>query len=136
MPAADYSSSKFQWRTNFLDAEVSDDARCDWTWDISPDELKTLLEFLSDLSQLEWSEIEASQTGSGRNRHCKHHAQPITSLCHPAQVRLAQVLDESYSELFRFRYGGTERIWGVRDRAIFYPIWLDLKHQVYPTEKD
>ena len=132
-PPAESSDQRFQWNTNLLDAHVSTDVRCRWTWDISPEDLKELLGFLGELSQQTWSEIERAMTGS-QTRRPKHHSHAVPSLCKAAQDRLAQVTDGSYPELFRFRYGGKQRLWGVRDRAVFMPIWLDLDHQVYPQE--
>ncbi len=128
------TNETFTWDTSILDHEVSDDATCSWTWDISPQELKDFLTFMAACSKRTWGEIESETTGS-KARHKKHHSHEVSSLPKCAQERLLGQLDESYTTLFRLRYGGTQRIWGVRDRAIFRLVWLDLHHRVYPTEK-
>jgi hypothetical protein len=117
-----------------MDLEVCDETSCDWTWDVSPKEVQSLLTFLSELAELTWAEIEAQRTG-GRHSHKKHHSYAVDQLSSKARQRLwERVSDESVTHLFRFRYGGTQRLWGIRDRAMFKMVWLDLKHQVYPTE--
>lgn len=88
---------------------------------------------MQDMSQLTWSEIFGQTTG-GKERHRKHHAQSWDSLCNEAQERWIEI-ERSEEELFRFRVGGKERIWGVRQGATFFVVWWDAEHQVYPTEK-
>lgn len=125
----------FVWDTSILDHEVSGDGSCDWTWDISAKDLKGFLTFMAECSKRTWGEIESDTTG-GKNRHKKHHFHEVDRLPKCAQDRLLHHLDESYTNLFRLRYGGTQRVWGVRERAAFRLLWLDLDHKVYPTEKD
>jgi hypothetical protein len=88
---------------------------------------------LNDMSRLTWSEI-LSQTTGGRERHRKHHGQSWDSLCQEAQERWLW-LERTEEDLFRFRVGGKERIWGVRQGATFFVVWWDAEHQIYPTEK-
>lgn len=133
--AASTTGEKFTWDASILDHKVSDDDRCAWTWDISAQELKDFLAFMAECAQRTWGEIESDLTG-GKDRHKKHHFQEVSSLPKCAQVRIVEHLDESYTTLFRLRYGGTQRIWGVRERARFRLLWLDLNHQVYPTERN
>jgi hypothetical protein len=116
-----------------MDIGVGDDVNCGWSWDISAEELQGFLTFLSECAALTWAELKG-QTVGGRRGHKKHHAQKVDTLPTKAQQRLAAHADESIDELFRLRYGSRKRIWGLRDRAVFHLIWLDLEHQVYPTE--
>ncbi|MDN5767827.1 MAG: hypothetical protein L0H96_19355 [Humibacillus sp.] len=124
----------FRWDTSMLDVGVTDDAACDWTWRLEPDDLKDLMQFLSDSSNRTWSELEGDRTGN-KVSHKKHHQHPVANICNAARKRfLDEVGDESHDMLFRFRYGGTQRLWGLRDRAVFHIVWIDLNHKVYPTE--
>lgn len=116
-----------------MDIGVGSDGNCNWSWDISPEELQGLLAFLADCGNLTWAELKAQTTG-GNTGHKKHHAQKVDTLPTKARQRLAAHADESIDELFRLRYGSKKRIWGLRDRAMFHLIWLDLEHKVYPTE--
>ena len=89
---------------------------------------------MNEMSQLSWAEILAQTTG-GKERHKKHHPQSWDSLCNEAQERWMEI-DRTEEELFRFRVGGKQRIWGVRQGPTFFVVWWDAEHQIYPTEKD
>lgn len=132
--AASTSGERFTWTAKMLDESVGGDDHCDWSWHLEPAELKELLEFLAQCSRRTWAELESDLTG-GRDRHKKHHSQPVSSLCKAARDRFYDhVADESYDTMFRLRYGGAKRLWGVRDRSEFHIVWADLKHRVYPAE--
>jgi hypothetical protein len=104
-----------------------------WSWP-SQDDAHKVLAALADFGQKTWSEILAEQTG-GRRRHKKHHPQDFASVCKEAQDRLATLKhDEVFSELFRFRLSGTERLWGYVQGGIFHVLWWDADHRVYPTD--
>jgi hypothetical protein len=104
-------------------------------FDLTADEKASLVDFMADISQSTWREIE-QQTFGGKGR--KHHFQPTDSLGADAKTQLAKdhlvgLIDE---RLFRFRHGNTIRIWGRRDSDsdTFYFLWWDRDHRVYPTE--
>lgn len=131
------SSELFQWDVKWMDADVSDDDSCPWTWRLDPTDLKVLLTFLVEMSNRTWGEIEADRTG-GRTRHKKHHDMEVADLDRCAQSRfsahISSVTDDSYDTVFRLRYAGEKRVWGVRDRSLFKVIWSDLNHGVYPVD--
>ena len=106
-------------------------------WAFRPDAQAAaeLLDFLCEMGRLRWNEIERQQTGGARRRR-KHHDQPIGSLDPGAQADLRKrKLDETFGdEMFRFRLGGTARLWGFRVNRTFHVVWWDPQHQVYPTE--
>lgn len=100
---------------------------------MTPEELKKVLTTLADLSTKTWTELESERSG----QHKKHHGQPVATLCKAARQRLEETgLSEDYAELFRFRFGGRHRLWGVRDGFTFHVIWADMNHQVYPTDRN
>ncbi|MDQ2755739.1 MAG: hypothetical protein M3Y71_04130 [Actinomycetota bacterium] len=136
--SADLTSSTqnqpFRWDTSMLDVGVTDDAACNWTWRLETQDLKELMQFLADSSNRTWSELEADRTGSN-DRHKAHHQHAVAKLFRGARKRFEDaVSDDSYDMMFRLRYGGEKRLWGLRDRAVFHIVWVDLKHQVYPSE--
>lgn len=87
------------------------------------------------MAKLSWGEIEQHRTG-GRTAHKKHHSQEISSLAPAAQADAAKAkLGETFGdEMFRFRLGGEQRLWGFRDGRVFHVIWWDPDHDVYPTD--
>ena len=127
------SDQLFTWDASLMDTGVSDDSSCGWTWRLEPGELKELMEFLAACSKRTWAELYADRTGS-KNRHKKHHDHDVSDICQQAQARLGQLTDESYDKILRLRYGGEKRLWGFRDRAVFHVVWVDLHHDVYPTD--
>lgn len=107
----------------------------EWGWP-TPEEALELFGFLADIGRSTWNEVRAMQTG-GKHRHRKHHEHPLSSVCPTAQQRLAELhLDEVFEELFRFRLGGENRLWGFVVDGVFYVLWWDPDHNVYPTEKN
>ncbi|GAJ96191.1 hypothetical protein [Rhizobium rhizogenes] len=85
-----------------------------------------------EMGGLYWHEIMGQMTG-GRDRHKKHHSQPLDSLCEEAQLRWIEIGREE-DELFRFRTGGKQRIWGFRTGHVFNVVWWDAEHQIYPVD--
>jgi hypothetical protein len=99
----------------------------EWGWTM--EDAERILDFLRTVSQSKWHELMAMTAG----RHKRHHWQPVKSLDDPAKDRLAQ-LHWDMDDIFRFRSSGKERLWGFIDGDLFYPIWWDPNHRVYPTE--
>jgi len=106
-----------------------------WPWPTG-DESGELLEFLCEIGRLTWNEIRAQTTG-GRDRHRKHHEMGFDSVCREAGERISLLgHDEVFEELFRFRLAGRKRLWGYINGPVFYVLWWDAAHAVYPTDRD
>lgn len=107
--------------------------RGQWWWP-SSDGLEEVVNFLCDISKSSWEEIRLQRTGSGRQRH---HQQQIESIA-PEGIKLISALglDERFDELFRFRIGYEKRLWGFLRGDIFYILWWDPDHKVYPLDHD
>jgi hypothetical protein len=107
-----------------------------WKW-LSPDEAHHLLEFMCDIGSSTWNEIKTHTTG-GRNGHKKHHDMEIRLLCKAAQDQITKLhLDEVFGDqIFRFRLGNKRRLWGFIAAGVFYVLWWDATHEVYPLDKD
>ncbi len=104
-------------------------------FDLSGDHAVKLIKFLAEMTKLTWSQVWAQETG-GRNRHKKHHVQAVDTLCKEAQDRFATLrLGETFGEdMFRFRLDSGGRLWGCVRDGVFYPVWWDPDHEVYPTD--
>lgn len=112
---------------------MADDAQgCEWGWHLlDGGDADSLVKFMREMARLPWSEIVAAKA-SGRRRH---HSQPITSLPSACRRRLRELeLEDLDEEIFRFRLGGTERLWGFLQNGVFYALWWDPNHRVYPTD--
>jgi hypothetical protein len=106
------------------------------SFDPTPDQAEEIFDFLCEMGRLSWGEIETQTTGT-KNRHRKHHEQPIDSLTSPeAKGAIAQeALDETFGDsIFRFRLQGEQRLWGFRNDSTFHVMWWDPNHDIYATE--
>jgi hypothetical protein len=101
-----------------------------WRW-CQGDEWQHLLDFLCEMSRLTWKDIHG-QTAGG---HKKHHYHDPARIVSRAQQRLVELeirdlFDDS--EFFRFRLQGKHRLWGYLRASVFYVLWWDHDHRVYP----
>lgn len=106
-----------------------------WSWNLSPMDIRELLELLNSLEPLTWREIKGMHAGSKKRNRVKHHSQSIDTLCKDARVRLGEI-NVGVDELFRFRHGNMTRIWGYLQEGTFYLLWFDNDHSVCPTDSD
>jgi hypothetical protein len=105
-------------------------------FDPTPDQAEEVFDFLCEMARLSWGQIENQTTGS-KNRHKKHHDQPIDSLTsQQAKDAIARdALDETFGDsIFRFRLQGERRLWGFRNDSTFHVMWWDPNHDIYEAE--
>lgn len=62
-----------------------------------------------------------------------NHSQEVSSLCSEARGRWEELELYEYDTAFRFRVGGTKRIWGFVLQGHFYLVWYERKHNIYPV---
>jgi hypothetical protein len=101
----------------------------EWGWNMLREE-DDVFGFLCTLSASSWHELRAMASAG----HRMHHWQPIGSLVKAAQDRLVELMWDDQDEMFRFRQGATARLWGFEIDGVFYVIWWDPHHRVYPAE--
>lgn len=97
--------------------------------------LRQIITFLTNLERSTWNEVRAQITSSKKGSHRKHHPIPLGRLCPEALRRLEELGLDDFDELFRFRVSGPHRLWGIVHEGIFYPIWWDPDHKVYPLDR-
>jgi hypothetical protein len=119
------------WRLSLLDLEHAGS----WSWGVMAETaLQEIIAFVTQMERLTWTEIKAQITSGKKGGHRKHHAIPLDRLCPEAQRRLQDLRLDDLDELFRFRLGNKPRLWGVIHDGVFYPVWWDAEHKVYPTD--
>jgi hypothetical protein len=64
----------------------------------------------------------------------RHKAYPVGIICHEAQKRLEEIGLDDLDEVFRFRLASKPRLYGFLVQHIFYVLWWDPEHNVYPTD--
>ncbi len=120
-------------RPVFSFALIDRDYDGSWGWHLlTESESIRILNFFLEVATLTWNEVR-SLTASGRKRH---HYQDVQSLCNDARARIAsKKFDDISDRMFRFRLDGANRLWGFEEQGIFYVVWWDPDHKVYPTER-
>jgi len=63
-----------------------------------------------------------------------HHGHEVSDLVSEAQKRWIALDLEQFDSVFRFRLGGTKRVWGYIVQAHFHIVWWDRLHSIYPSE--
>jgi hypothetical protein len=120
------------WRMSLLDLEHAGS----WSWTAANnDTLRQLAEFLSQMERLTWAQIRSQMTSSRSGSHRRNHPIPLERLCPEAQRRLQSLRLDDLDDLFRFRLGNRPRLWGVLEEdGVFYAVWWDPDHRVYPVD--
>lgn len=118
------------WRLSLLDLEFTGT----WSWSVDNAALVGIVEFLTQMERLTWREIRLQMSGGERRRGPKHKPIPVEHVVKEAQDRLRELQLDDFDELFRFRTGNMERLWGVLhgEPPVFYPIWWDPDHKICP----
>lgn len=110
-----------------------------WSWpQETSNHAHTLLEFLCDISRSSWREVRSQMAGSKHGAHRKHHDMDVATLCAEAKDRIAklQLAEVFGDDIFRFRLGNKLRLWGFIAAGVFYVLWWDAAHAVYPLDGD
>lgn len=111
----------FRWRAN--NKYVDYDHR-EWGWGhlTCKDFFQILIERLHDYEQTTWDDLAHRQS-------C--HPMPVENIEPDAQERLCEVCSGEIDSLYQIDISPRCRLWGYRDRTIFYLIWHDPNHTVY-----
>lgn len=126
-PSIEIDQLLFRWSIQRADFEVADK----WHWKMAPHDVRHMMEALEDASGKTWGQLKTETVRHESTTRQKHHAQAVSSLCVAARKRLGeiQILED---ELFRLHLGQLPRLWGYVERGVFYILWFDRGHNVYP----
>jgi predicted RND superfamily exporter protein len=117
---------------------IKPDVEGKWHWGIERkqlnEDINEITSFLDSLKSNKWHEVLSFTTG-GEDRHLKNHYQEISTIDKEAIQRWKDIGLEEYDTAFRFRLTNKKRIWGYKQLGIFYLVWWDPTHKVYPVEK-
>ena len=81
---------------------------------------------LKNYESMTWGDID-------RNRR-RDHPVLVENLIPDARRRLQELKIEQ-DELFRFRFNGKQRLWGIRSLNEFTILWWDTHHEICPFVK-
>jgi len=109
-----------------------------WSWGESRDweslEWKEIIgPFLSGCKNKTWAEVEKESTG-GKKRHYKHRSYDTGLIINEAYARLGELKLDDMDKIFRFRLDGKKRLYGFVIGHMFYLVWYDRLHKIYPVD--
>lgn len=81
---------------------------------------------LQNFESMTWGEIEQDRK--------RNHPVSVDKFIVEARRRLEQ-LQIDQDELFRFRFTGKQRLWGIRSLNVFTILWWDPDHKISPSPK-
>lgn len=84
-------------------------------------------EKLKSYESRRWSEFTQSKK--------RDHSVPVHRLITDARKRLVELRQDDLDELWRFRFGAKQRLWGIRRGSRFLVLWWDPEHMVCPSQK-
>ncbi|MFR6280946.1 MAG: hypothetical protein ACLUKK_07170 [Lacrimispora saccharolytica] len=91
-----------------------------------------IIEKLISFEGQTWAEIQAASGGkkSGTN----HHFENISDLSRAAQKRISD-LRLNIDQVFSLRLSGKVRLYGILEDGVFFILWYDPEHEIYPSHK-
>lgn len=98
-----------------------------WAWDNH--DAKTLLAVLGHLKSVETMTVQEAFQGGYPGKDYPVEALPTKT----AQDRLVALKLDDQTQISRLRFGGAARLYGFRRDNVFYVIWWDPNHEVWPT---
>ena len=109
------------WRFSIVDPDGPFEKPC------SHEEMVEILNRLAEHESMTWAEILANKW--------RNHFVNVKNICPEAKKRLAIIKQDDAEWLFRFRFNGENRLWGLRDGYHFRILWWDPDHLVCPSPK-
>ncbi|NHT18738.1 hypothetical protein [Cellulomonas sp. IC4_254] len=94
-----------------------------------------MLTFMHAFGTTKWEELRRQTTGSGTRRP-RYHSHEFDEVRPEAQERLSTLgHDLVFERLVRYRTSGKGRAWGFEVDGVFYLLWWDTEHAVYPVSR-
>ena len=98
----------------------------DWCWSkIGESDAMLMVQRLKGYEGMTWTQIQQA-------RH-NHFIEP-REIIPKAQRRLRDLGRGETDALFSMSLGGKIRLWGVRRDGVFFALWWDPNHEIYPTK--
>ncbi len=90
--------------------------------------LDLIVRKLGEFESMTWAEMQQGHRPKAKEID-------VAKLCAEAQRRLVEIFQDDVASLWELHLSGQPRLWGIRDRATFQLLWIDLDHEVYPSPK-
>ena len=95
-------------------------------WEKRPpkNDFRDIAAHLKSYEQLTWGEIRK-----------RDHPVQVSNIIRKAQKRLEEVGQGDIDQLWRVRFTGIQRLWGIQHLGEFRVLWWDPEHSVCPSHK-
>lgn len=119
-PALDASGEMLSWRFSIADVGGI------WSWSgIADEKLRYVVRKLALYESKTWAQMDR-----------QHHKRiEVAEVCSEAQKRLRTIKQDDVDFLYEIRLSGPERVWGILHGSVFYLLWWDPAHTVYPSKR-
>lgn len=105
-----------------------------WGLEANNDQILRITKKLKDFEGMTWRQI-LSDT-AGRKSAPKNSEKSVTQIIKEAQERFNVLnLFREHDSIYSLTIDGATRLWGVRTENIFYIVWIDPHHEIYPVGK-
>jgi hypothetical protein len=123
LPEAETSNERICWRFKYADHDGP------WCFhEVGSGELCRVLNQLTSFESMTVAEAFSGRPGKDYN------VEDIPNQL--ARGRLAALGIADITKISRFRLSGAERLYGVRQQNVFYVVWWDPHHQIWPSSRD
>lgn len=113
------------------------DVEGEWSWGprscLNADWDGLLHPFLIEYGKKTWFQIYDERTTVRKKRVQKHISYAVGAICREAQDRLVALEIDDVDRIFRFRLSGRARLYGIQRLHVFFVLWWDPEHKIYPT---
>lgn len=117
--AGNFDTMYIAWRFDLADTDLG------WDCVFPSENFHNHFQPIKELGLQTWDKIKKS--GS--------HNIEVGDLIPEARKRLESLRLDDIDELFSLRLGGEIRVFGIRNRHYFFPLWWDENHKICPSYK-
>ena len=120
LPPDETENQTIQWSFKFFDNDVK------WHDDhYKETRFGEIAKKMQSYERMTWAEI--------RRDGVRDHAVRLDKLVIKAQKRLQRLKLDEWDFLWRLRFTGKQRLWGIKTGRIFLVLWWDPQHKVCPS---
>jgi len=103
-----------------------------WGMSGNIENIEKIFKYLTGLEGQKWNEILF--TRSGRNKNTRNHYIEMHRLAKNARDRAVDIKADEFDGLYSLALQSRLRVWGHIDGGVFFIIWIDPDHKVYPVD--
>jgi hypothetical protein len=104
-----------------------------WGLEKHSGKLLAIIQFFSGLEGQRWGDVLTSTAGRGGNT--RNHMIPTDRFSNDIQEMIMDRKLHVFDNLYSLAMSNMERLYGVIIDGVFFLVWYDPKHEIYPVGK-